>query len=277
MGRHGTPRRAGGRSRVLRTVLIGTAAVAVAGTAMTVVVDSAGGHHVRAASVSGEGRGDRAPLAPNPFEQGLAESGRKASGAGQGTGDGAGTASGARSGSGPASASGSGSGKSVPGGATGSGAPKSPTGAAEGSSHAAVAVHGAPRRESLPRTPAAAAAAAEELVNEARAEAGCSPLTVSPVLSSLAAAHSKDMALHGYFSSTGPDGSTPWTRSARAGVQGLRAENIARGPADPQALLNQWTAQPGSRANLLDCGDHSMGIGAYFNDVGFWWTEDFAA
>ncbi|MFE3765434.1 CAP domain-containing protein [Streptomyces sp. NPDC059104] len=269
----------------MRTVLIGTAAAVVAGGAMTVVVDTVGGHHVRAASVSGEGRGDRAPLGPNPFEQGLAESGRKASGtAGQGTGAPSEASPGAGSGSGSASASaagkeaGKGAGKeAAPGPAAGNAVAKNPPGTAPGPSHAAVAAHPAARRASIPRTAAAAAAAAEELVNEARAEAGCSPLTVSPALSSVAAAHSEDMALHGYFSSTAPDGSTPWTRSARAGVQGLRAENIARGPADPQALLNQWTAQPGSRANLLDCGSHSMGIGAYFNSVGFWWTEDFGA
>ncbi|MFJ7209220.1 CAP domain-containing protein [Streptomyces sp. NPDC098789] len=132
-------------------------------------------------------------------------------------------------------------------------------------------------RESIPRTATAAAAAAEELVNVARAEAGCSPLTFSPALSAAAGAHSKDMAVDGYFSSTGRDGSTPGSRSAGAGVTGVSAENIARGPADPQALMNEWMARPGARANLLDCGNHTSGLGAYFDDVGFWWTEDFAA
>ncbi|MFB7053571.1 CAP domain-containing protein [Streptomyces vinaceus] len=114
-------------------------------------------------------------------------------------------------------------------------------------------------------------------MNEARAEAGCRPFTVSPQLTALAAEHSEDMALRGYFAHTAPDGTTPWARADLGGVKGVAAEDIARGPADPQALLNVWMAQPEARANLLNCGFRTVGLGAYFNDSGFWWTEDYAA
>ncbi|MFF4369406.1 CAP domain-containing protein [Streptomyces sp. NPDC001594] len=135
----------------------------------------------------------------------------------------------------------------------------------------------AAHRESIPRTPSAATAAAAKLVDEARAEAGCEPLTVDPALAALAAGHSKDMALDGYFGHQGPDGAPLVVRAARSGAPAATAENIARGPADPQALMNMWMARPGARANILNCGFHSMGLGAYFNGSGFWWTGDFAA
>ncbi|MFD7085989.1 CAP domain-containing protein [Streptomyces sp. NPDC059918] len=128
----------------------------------------------------------------------------------------------------------------------------------------------------MPASASEAEAGALSLINIARAEAGCRPLTVSPALAALAGDHSRDMAAAGYAASTSPSRGTVWNRAERAGVEGMAAENIARGPADPQALLNVWTGSPGARANLLNCDYRSTGIGAYFNGSGFWWTEEFA-
>ncbi|MFF0219146.1 CAP domain-containing protein [Streptomyces vinaceus] len=263
MGRHGAPgrtRRRGGR--LGRTATLGIAALAVAGSVAAVSIGSqepaapANGHVARA-PVQGPAGTDRPSGRAEPGTEprlgaarlGLAQEpgeGRKADAPRQ-------------------------TGKP---GTTGAERTEGTAGKDPSARHAASSAP-AGSRQAVPRTAGAAAAAAEELVNVARAQAGCAPLTSSPALAALAARHSQDMAVDGYFSHAGPAGSSLWQRAARSGAPDVNAENIARGPADPQALLNAWMARPGSRANILNCGLRTVGTGAYFNGTGFWWTEDY--
>lgn len=113
------------------------------------------------------------------------------------------------------------------------------------------------------------------LVNQERAKAGCSPLTTSAPLTSLAQNFSEDMAARGFFDHTDPDGDTPWDRAAQAGVQGLGAENIARGQADAQAVMTAWMNSDGHRANILNCDYKTIGIGVHEGSGGPWWTQNF--
>jgi uncharacterized protein YkwD len=115
-----------------------------------------------------------------------------------------------------------------------------------------------------------------DLVNEKRAKVGCSPLQASGALSDLARAHSKDMAARGFFDHTNPDGETPWDRAEQAGVSSLGGENIARGQADAEAVMNSWMNSAGHRANILDCDFTTLGVGVHIADGGGpWWTQDF--
>ncbi|MCL6292227.1 MULTISPECIES: CAP domain-containing protein [Streptomyces] len=113
------------------------------------------------------------------------------------------------------------------------------------------------------------------LVNQERAKVGCSPLSTSAPLTSLAQNFSEDMAARGFFDHTDPDGDTPWDRAAQAGAQGLGAENIARGQADAQAVMEAWMNSEGHRANILNCDYKTIGIGVHEGSGGPWWVQNF--
>ncbi|WP_322983502.1 CAP domain-containing protein [Streptomyces sp. S584] len=118
-------------------------------------------------------------------------------------------------------------------------------------------------------------AAVLSLVNQERAKVGCSPVTTSASLTALAQNFSEDMAARDFFGHTDPDGATPWDRAAAAGVQGLGGENIARGQADAQAVMDAWMNSEGHRANILNCDYKTLGVGVHLGSGGPWWTQDF--
>jgi uncharacterized protein YkwD len=136
----------------------------------------------------------------------------------------------------------------------------------------------APSKTAVPDTSAAAAAEADviDMVNKERAKVGCSPMKASGTLSDLARAHSKDMAARGFFDHTNPDGETPWDRAEQAGVSSLGGENIARGQADAEAVMNSWMNSEGHRANILNCDFTTLGVGVHMADGGPWWTQNFS-
>ena len=109
------------------------------------------------------------------------------------------------------------------------------------------------------------------LTNAARKKAGCKPLKGNKRLALAARRHSKDMAVKKYFSHTSKDGSSPWDRIKRAGYKNPGAENIAYGYPSAQAVMQGWLKSPGHRANILNCGLKSLGVGKYKT----YWTQDF--
>ncbi|MFJ8860783.1 CAP domain-containing protein [Streptomyces sp. NPDC102451] len=133
------------------------------------------------------------------------------------------------------------------------------------------------RTASAPASPSATTAQATvlALVNQERAKVGCSPVTTSASLTALAQDFSEDMAARDFFGHTDPDGATPWDRAAAAGVQGLGGENIARGQADAQAVMDAWMNSDGHRANILNCDYKTLGVGVHLGSGGPWWTQDF--
>ncbi|MEV5438132.1 CAP domain-containing protein [Streptomyces sp. NPDC052682] len=124
-------------------------------------------------------------------------------------------------------------------------------------------------------TESAAAAQVLKLVNEERAKVGCSPVAANSALTRLAQAFSEDMAKRGFFDHTDPDGATPWDRAGKAGITDLGGENIARGQADAEAVMEAWMNSPGHRANILNCDFKTLGVGVQFGPGGPWWTQDF--
>ncbi|MGC9536480.1 CAP domain-containing protein [Streptomyces sp. UG1] len=133
-------------------------------------------------------------------------------------------------------------------------------------------------RSSAPVQVSAESAAAAEvlkLVNEERAQAGCSPVAANSSLTDLAQAFSEDMAERGFFDHTSPDGASPWDRAAKAGITDLGGENIARGQADAAAVMDAWMNSPGHQANILNCDFKTLGVGVHFGAGGPWWTQDF--
>jgi len=126
-----------------------------------------------------------------------------------------------------------------------------------------------------PDTQSSAEGQVLSLVNQERAQAGCSPVTADKELGGLAQQFSDDMARRGFFDHTDPDGDTPWDRARDAGIDDLGGENIARGQATAQAVMDSWMKSPGHRANILNCEYKTLGVGAHFGPGGPWWTQDF--
>ncbi|KUM67986.1 CAP domain-containing protein [Streptomyces curacoi] len=122
---------------------------------------------------------------------------------------------------------------------------------------------------------AAAAAEVLQLVNEERAQVGCSAVAANSSLTELAQDFSEDMAARGFFDHTDPDGASPWDRAAKAGITDLGGENIARGQSDAAAVMEAWMNSPGHKANILNCDFKTLGVGVHFGPGGPWWTQDF--
>ncbi|MFF9201321.1 CAP domain-containing protein [Streptomyces sp. NPDC014986] len=133
------------------------------------------------------------------------------------------------------------------------------------------------RTSSPANVPAEAAAGAEvlRLVNAERAKAGCGPVAADGALTDLATAFSADMAQRDFFDHTDPDGDTPWDRARTAGVGNLGGENIARGQADAEAVMEAWMNSPGHKANILNCDFTTLGVGVHMGPGGPWWTQNF--
>ncbi|MFI6861013.1 CAP domain-containing protein [Streptomyces sp. NPDC050421] len=146
--------------------------------------------------------------------------------------------------------------------------PAKPTAKASSSAPAA-------RKTTAPAVDPSAQAAVLALVNQERAKVGCSAVTASSSLASLAQNFSDDMASRGFFDHTDPDGQSPWDRASKAGVSGLGGENIARGQADAAAVMEAWMNSDGHRANILNCDYKTLGVGVHFGSGGPWWTQDF--
>ncbi|NEE25044.1 CAP domain-containing protein, partial [Streptomyces sp. SID7982] len=52
-------------------------------------------------------------------------------------------------------------------------------------------------------------------------------------------------------------------------------ENIARGQADAQAVVEGWMNSEGHRANILNCDYKTIGIGVHEGSGGPWWVQNF--
>lgn len=111
------------------------------------------------------------------------------------------------------------------------------------------------------------------LVNEAREEVGCEPVTLDTRLSRAAASHSEDMADRDYFSHLSPDGTSFVERVLKSGYPAPAAENIAMGQRSAERVMRGWMESEGHRENILNCSLTTMGIGVHVD--GWYWTQVF--
>jgi uncharacterized protein YkwD len=112
------------------------------------------------------------------------------------------------------------------------------------------------------------------LVNIARSNAGCDPLTVDDRLAMAAQLHSDDMAARQYMDHVNPEGQDPSARAAAQGYTGAGiGENIAQGYPDPVAVMEGWMNSEGHRANIENCDYTVIGVGV--NETGWYWTQLF--
>lgn len=112
------------------------------------------------------------------------------------------------------------------------------------------------------------------LVNEIRVENGLNTLTHDWELSRVARYKSQDMKDNKYFSHTSPVYGSPFQMIKNFGISYKSAgENIAKGYATPQAVVNAWMNSSGHRANILNASYTRIGVG-YVAD-GKYWTQMF--
>ncbi|WP_405440932.1 CAP domain-containing protein [Streptomyces avidinii] len=117
-------------------------------------------------------------------------------------------------------------------------------------------------------------AAVLALVNQERAAAGCSAVSLNAKLTKAAQDHSADMASHSNMSHTGSDGSDPGARITRAGYTWRTyGENVAYGYSSPEKVMEGWMNSQGHRENILNCAFKEIGIG--LAQPGNYWTQDF--
>lgn len=112
------------------------------------------------------------------------------------------------------------------------------------------------------------------LVNEHRSANGLKALKHNWELSRVARYKSQDMRDKNYFSHTSPTYGSPFQMMKNFGISYRAAgENIAKGQATPQAVVNAWMNSSGHRANILNSSFTEIGVG-YVAD-GRIWTQMF--
>ena len=108
------------------------------------------------------------------------------------------------------------------------------------------------------------------LVNEIRQQNGLRPLAANWELSRVARYKSQDMRDNGYFSHNSPTYGTPFQMLSAFGLSYRTAgENIAKGYASPQAVVNGWMNSSGHRANILNASYTQIGVG-YVSGGNYW-------
>ena len=111
-------------------------------------------------------------------------------------------------------------------------------------------------------------------MNEIRQQNGLKPLTENWELSRVARYKSQDMLDNRYFSHTSPTYGSPFQMIKAFGLSYRTAgENIAKGYASPQAVVNGWMNSSGHRANILNVSYTQIGIG--YVAQGNYWTQMF--
>ena len=112
------------------------------------------------------------------------------------------------------------------------------------------------------------------LVNEIRKQNGLRELKYDWQLSRVARIKSEDMRDNRYFSHTSPTYGSPFQMMKSFGITYRSAgENIARGQATPQVVVNAWMNSSGHRANILNPSFTHIGVG--FASNGRYWTQMF--
>ena len=112
------------------------------------------------------------------------------------------------------------------------------------------------------------------LVNEIRAANGLKALAYDWELARVARYKSQDMKDNRYFSHTSPVYGTPLQMIKNFGISYRSAgENIAKGYASPQAVVDGWMNSSGHRANILNASFTHIGVG--YVASGNYWTQMF--
>jgi uncharacterized protein YkwD len=91
------------------------------------------------------------------------------------------------------------------------------------------------------------------------------PLAPDAALRAAARAHSRDMAVRGFFSHTNPDGRSPADRAVAAGYPSRHVgENIAAGHRSPAEVVDGWMQSAGHCQNIMEPSYRVLGVGHWY-------------
>ncbi|MFI0927210.1 sigma-70 family RNA polymerase sigma factor [Streptomyces sp. NPDC021012] len=136
----------------------------------------------------------------------------------------------------------------------------------------------APRRTPRPTAAADPGERVTALVNKLRTAAGCAPLRTDPRLVRAARDYARDMAARGYFGHSSPEGEFADARITAAGYDwSAWAENLARGAADPETVVEDWRSDTMHERNMLDCRYRDTGVASVPGPGGRIWVQKLAA
>lgn len=113
------------------------------------------------------------------------------------------------------------------------------------------------------------------LVNIERTSRGLNALTMPDDLTAVAKLRAKE--LETLFDHTRPDGRSCFTALDDAGIDyWMCGENIAKGYASPQSVVNGWMNSKGHRENILNPRYKELGVGCYKDNAGrYCWAQMF--
>lgn len=112
------------------------------------------------------------------------------------------------------------------------------------------------------------------LVNAERARYGLAPMVWNEVLGNAARMHSANMARQGVLSHD-LNGSFVGRVQAAGGGVFPGGENIAQGQNSAREAMQSWMGSDGHRANILNGGFTSLGVGVSTGSGGMYWTQVF--
>lgn len=114
------------------------------------------------------------------------------------------------------------------------------------------------------------------LTNSYRSQNGVAALRLDNELCRVAQAKADDMAAKGYFSHQSPTYGSPSQMLNSFGVSyKAMGENIAKGYADANAVMQGWMNSAGHRANILNATFTKLGVG--YNSTARTWVQIFTA
>lgn len=115
------------------------------------------------------------------------------------------------------------------------------------------------------------------LTNVERVKYGLDEFILAEKLDSVASLKSQDMVENNYFSHTSPKYGDPFEMMDFFEVSYSGAgENIAKGQASAESVMQAWMNSPGHRSNILNPAFNKIGIGAYAgNNRRLLWTQMF--
>ncbi|MCM3594620.1 CAP domain-containing protein [Metabacillus idriensis] len=113
-----------------------------------------------------------------------------------------------------------------------------------------------------------------ELTNAEREKQGLKPLQLDEELSKVAKEKSKDMQSKNYFDHNSPTYGSPFDMMKKFGVEYTTAgENIAKGQASPEEVVQAWMNSEGHRKNIMNGDFTHIGVGHVAE--GNYWTQMF--
>ncbi|MGX1194254.1 CAP domain-containing protein [Metabacillus sp. SLBN-84] len=113
-----------------------------------------------------------------------------------------------------------------------------------------------------------------ELTNAEREKQGLKPLQLDEELSKVAKEKSKDMQSKNYFDHNSPTYGSPFDMMKKFGVEYTTAgENIAKGQASPEEVVQAWMNSEGHRKNIMNADFTHIGVGHV--EEGNYWTQMF--